>query len=51
MVFHCQIARRFLPGMILWDHSCREAGKRSLCTLYWVTEEALGPSERYGLRG
>ena len=46
MAFHCQIARRFLPGMILWDHRTKP--------LHWVTEEALGPSETYSglcLRG
>ena len=50
MAFHCQIARRFLPGMILWDHSCSWKTK----PLHWVTEEALGPSETYSglcLRG
>ena len=36
MVFHCQIARRFLPGMILWDHSCSWKTK----PLHWVAEEA-----------
>ena len=46
MACHCQIARRFLPGMILWDHSCWKTKP-----LHWVTEEALGPSETYGLRG
>ena len=49
MVFHCQNARRFLPGIILWDHSCSCKTK----PLHWVRKKRT-PSETYSglcLRG
>ena len=49
MVFHCQIARRFLPGMILWDHSCSWKTKlgdgRSAWpkrNVFWALSEGVG---------